>query len=116
MNLLEGVVDRSSGAPACRLADGTRVPLAAATHLPSGHEIVCGMRPEHLGLGSSGLPADVSVVEHTGAETHLVFRIGHQRLVGVFRDRPAIAPGERAHLTVQPARVHVFDRKTGWRQ
>ncbi len=80
-----------------------------------GRGVTLGMRPEDLTLAAEGMRAVVSVVEPTGAETHIVARVGDIEVTAVTRDRPAVRPGETIHLAPVPGSVHVFDRATGAR-
>jgi multiple sugar transport system ATP-binding protein len=114
MNLIEAVVRHEGGAP---LADvgGVRLGLPGLAALVEGREIIVGIRPEHLLPAAEGLPAEVAVVEPTGAETHVVARHGGRDLVAVLRDRRPLRPGERLMLRADPATCHVFDRATGMR-
>ncbi len=52
------------------------------------------MRPEHLILSDTGIPVTVELVEPTGAETHVIMKLGTQQIVGVFRERPSIGYGD----------------------
>ena len=63
----------------------------------------------------SGLPAEVVVVEPTGAETLLVTRVAGIECKAVFRERHRLEPGERIGLEPQLDQVHVFDRASGRR-
>jgi multiple sugar transport system ATP-binding protein len=110
MNLLEAEVDLANGTAACRLADGTRVPLPPRADLPAGLPVCCGFRPEHVSVSATGLAAEVVVVEQTGSETHVFMQVGGQRILGVFRDRLQVARGDVVRIAIDPARVHVFDR------
>ena len=111
------------GSPAMNLlpAEGTGDGVTVAgTPLPvpgvaAGRDVTVGMRPEHLALADAGLPATVAVVEPTGSETHLVARLGDREVTAVTRDRPAVRPGDKVHLSPVPGSVHVFDRVTGAR-
>ena len=47
---------------------------------------------------SSGAPAEVSVVEPTGAETLVFSRIAGKEITAVFRERHQFAPGQQIHL------------------
>ncbi|KIT14937.1 ABC transporter ATP-binding protein [Jannaschia aquimarina] len=89
---------------------GTTLDLAA----PSGPSTI-GIRPEHLALSETGIPADVSVIEPTGSETHIVARAQGQEIVVVTSERPALRPGDRIHLRPDPTRTHFFDPETGTR-
>jgi multiple sugar transport system ATP-binding protein len=115
MNLVEAVVCVAGGTKSARTDDGDILPLPAACHVPVETRIVWGVRPEHLQVAASGLAVDVASVEHTGAETHVMFARNGCRLTGVFRERMAVRQGERIFLGVGADRVHVFDGQTGRR-
>ncbi len=58
-----------------------------------GQAVLYGMRPEHCALGGDdGLPAEVVVVEPTGADTQLYCRFNGQELTSLVRDRVTVAP------------------------
>ena len=98
-------------------------PTEPACHCPPARlcanstEIVYGIRPEHLTLRDSrnGLPAEVVVVEPTGAETLVVTRVAGMECKAVFRERHRLGPGEHIGLEPQLDQVHVFDRASGRR-
>ena len=104
MNLFEGAA--TSGGIAI---GGALIP---APGLAEGRKVICGIRPEHLALADSGIPATVAVVEPTGSETHVVARHGGREVVAVFRDRQGFRPGQEIHLMPQPGQVHLFDADT----
>jgi multiple sugar transport system ATP-binding protein len=79
-----------------------------------GKRIVYGIRPEHFSLGGP-LQAKVSVVEPTGSETQVFAQIGEQKLLGVFRERVTVAPGQILPLAPNVEAVHLFDAQTGLR-
>ena len=62
-----------------------------------------------------GLPATIAVVEPTGAETHVVAKIGTQELTTVQRARLGLRPGQALSLGAQPENLHIFDTATGAR-
>lgn len=116
MNLIDGVV--------CTAKDGTgfdvevmgiRFSAPKIGGLVDGQKIIMGVRPEHLELAESGLPATVSVVEPTGAETHVILKTGDIELVSVFRERHGFTPGQSIYLAPTEGSVHIFDRVTGKR-
>jgi multiple sugar transport system ATP-binding protein len=82
-----------------------------------GKEVLMGMRPEHLSLGSGnsqcGFDASVEVVEQLGSEIILETRLGDAR-VTVARVDPQVSfrVGEAVRLSVQPERLHFFDPVT----
>lgn len=77
--------------------------------------VVLGVRPEHVRLETEGLPALVKVVEPTGSEIHLVAEIAGQDVTAVVRERYAAQPGETVGLRFDPAKLHLFDPKSGRR-
>jgi len=109
MNLIEGRV--ADGAVD---ALGTRLPLPAPA--AEGTEVLYGIRPEHLSLAAEGgIEGTVAVVEPTGSETHVVVRAGGREIVGLFRDRRSVKPGDPIRLAPDPAAAHLFDRASGVR-
>jgi multiple sugar transport system ATP-binding protein len=113
MNLFKGTI-RGGAAPHFEAADGTRLPLASTPEGSDGREAVYGIRPEHLSLGP-GLDAQVTVVEPTGAETQVIARLAGQKIIGVFRERVSVKPGETIAMSPDLSLVHLFDAKTGKR-
>jgi multiple sugar transport system ATP-binding protein len=114
MNFLEGTVQL--GADAHFLLDGgQRLPLPPECGAQHGQRVVYGIRPEHLRIAADGLRTEVLLVEPTGSETLVAARIGSQELMGVFRERQHIAPGDPLVLQPQADRVHLFDAQSGLR-
>ena len=76
MNFVEGTLSRTE--KGWRLAAGDAVlPLGPGAPGPEGRKVVFGIRPEHLGVGpvAAGVPAEVEVIEPTGASTYVFTRI-----------------------------------------
>jgi len=117
MNFFEATVRRENGRVAAVSRDGTVLPLPEGIALEEGRELVYGIRPEHLTLvaDSAGVPAEVVVVEPTGAETMLVMTMAGGPAHAVFRERHEFRPGETVRLMPDLERVHLFDRATGQR-
>ena len=65
--------------------------------------------------GGDAVPAEIVVVEPTGAETELVVQVGEAQMMLVTHGRLAVRPGERIGLRVAPPSVHLFDRASGRR-
>ncbi len=116
MNFIPGMMERGDGAPRMRTQEGFTIPVGD-TAAASGQEIEIGIRPEHFRLadGKEIFPYRIAVVEPTGSETHLFGTVAGIGVRCVFRDRIAPEPGSQMMLTVDPAKVHVFDRRTGVR-
>jgi len=113
MNMFKGTI-RAAGAPHFETADGTRLPLAAVPPGLDGRAAVYGIRPEHLSLGGE-LKAQVTVIEPTGAETQVIARLAGEKIIGVFRERVSVKPGEMIAMSPDLKLVHLFDAKTGLR-
>ncbi len=91
------------------------LPLPPDVILPDGHEVIYGIRPEHLTFASTGLTGHVAVVEPTGSEMHVVSRIDGHEVTAVFRERVTVKPGDAITLAPMAANVHVFDKASGQR-
>jgi len=74
-----------------------------------------GIRPEHLEPASSGIRAEIIVIEPMGAETELLVKIGDTSLTVMTRGRSNAGPGERIFLAPQASQVHLFDAASGLR-
>jgi multiple sugar transport system ATP-binding protein len=115
MNVVQGVVRRAADAAWVEAEGGLRWPLSAAAPAVDGQSVAYGVRPEDLALreGASSVPAEVIVVEPTGAETELLVRAGQTQLVIVLHGRTDARPGDAIGLAVDAAAVHLFDPGTG---
>ncbi|MBX9700836.1 MAG: TOBE domain-containing protein, partial [Acetobacteraceae bacterium] len=111
MNMLDG----RCGAEGFTAADGTRWPLPMNGHAPPGGPTIYGIRPEHLRIDPAGIPATVQVVEPTGSETQVLMKIGGVPMIGAFRERVSVRPGETLPVLPDPALVHLFDKESGRR-
>jgi len=61
------------------------------------------------------LKAEVTVIEPTGAETQVIARLGGEKIIGVFRERVSVKPGETIAMSPDLSLIHLFDAKTGLR-
>ena len=113
MNLIDGVVHKGENLEVD--LNGTRVGCPDIDGLEEGQNIVLGVRPEHLVIADEGLSATVSLVEPTGAETHVIMKFGDQDIVAVFKERYNFKPGQQIFLAVEPEFVHIFDAVSGKR-
>ncbi len=118
MNFLKGTI----GGDGFKAEGGAVLPLS--NHAPAasdGRPAVYGVRPEHLRLADSGLPAEVIVVEPTGSETQMILRPKGQPadqrggITCLLRERIHAKPGEIVHLAPDPALIHLFDADSGRR-
>jgi multiple sugar transport system ATP-binding protein len=130
MNMISGYLRRDGkpsvgvGAPG---ASGPEFPLpeklARNIDLPDGHRVVLGLRPETIFAAGSELPgadrfvfdATVDVVEPTGPDTMLVFRIGDQEMIARVRPEDAPRADGAFRFEADMAKAKVFDAATGLR-
>ncbi len=110
MNFIKSKVKRSNGSAALVTDDGITLPAGAAVPAAEGQDVIFGVRPEHFMLtDGDGLPARVSVVEPTGAETLVIGRLGEQTVQVQFRERRHFAPGDEIRLKPLPNATHLFN-------
>jgi multiple sugar transport system ATP-binding protein len=115
MNFLKGIVRRDGETVWVEAPGNVRLPLARGTAGHDGQEVVYGVRPEHLSVvdGGDGVPATVTVVEPTGADTFVYGEIAGLQVCAVFDERYDFAPGQTIHLLPKLAVTHLFDAATG---
>jgi multiple sugar transport system ATP-binding protein len=114
MNLIKGKI-KVNGKPSFESDSGIVLPLNNAPAGADGKPVIYGIRPEHFSLSGQGVAAEVSVIEPTGSETQLFAKLGGQKIVGVFRERVAVKPGETLPLLPDAAAAHLFDAASGQR-
>jgi multiple sugar transport system ATP-binding protein len=107
MNIFDGVV-RAGAVQAL----GARWPASRGAE---GQQVKYGIRPEDLEPASSGIPAEVVVVEPMGAETEILVKVGDTTFTVMTRGRSTARPGERIFLAPQAAQAHLFDARSGLR-
>ena len=111
MNLIKGTI-RAGAKPAFVLENGPDLPLGKIDKSLDGKMAYYGVRPEHLTLGKSGVPVEVSVLEPMGSETQLFAKLGGQRIVALLRHRLSAKPGAKLFLEPDIKAIHLFDAET----
>ncbi|MEV0948581.1 sn-glycerol-3-phosphate ABC transporter ATP-binding protein UgpC [Rhodococcus sp. NPDC049939] len=96
----------------------TTIPLPRQLYSgASEHEVIVGIRPEHLELSSTGIPMEVGVVEELGSDAYIYGRSTvngeMQQLVARTDWRDPPRKGDLVKLHVNPAWVHMFSASTG---
>jgi ABC-type sugar transport system ATPase subunit len=106
-------VARFVGSPPMNVlpADG---PLAV-DGLPAGRPLELGVRPEHLRLSSTGVPAEVTLVELIGSEALVHLRAGGHELVARVSATARPAAGDAVQVEIRRRDVHLFDAESGER-
>ncbi len=107
MNFLPGKVNGQG------VSVGKGIQLAKSHRLESGREVLIGVRPEHLAVADDGVPAEVVVVEPTGADTLIFCRLAGNEVTAVVRERHTFRPGEAVRL--KPRLTYFFDPSSGVR-
>jgi len=114
MNMIPGVARANGAGATVEFGGGAVLPMPRGARAADGQEVLYGMRPEHCSLAESGgLPADVVVVEPTGADTQLYCRFNGQQLTSLVRDRVTCRAGDTIRLSPDLNRAHLFDRASG---
>jgi len=114
MNMIPGIVRANGAGATVEFGDNATLPVPRGARAADGQEVLYGMRPEHCTLADSGgIPADVVVVEPTGADTQLYCRFNGQELTSLVRDRVSCRAGDSVRLKPDLGRAHLFDRASG---
>ena len=115
MNFVEGTARRGAHGVEVVVDDGVVLPAPAEVAARDGDAVVVGIRPEHLDLApdGGGVPAEVLVVEPTGADTLVFSRLAGVEVCSSFDQRHMFRPGEAIRLAPRPEHVHLFDAASG---
>ena len=95
------------------LRSGAKVAAPQDLSLIEGEIVTVGVRPEHLEFGLDGVAVEVELVEHTGSETHVIAKLGADKVVAVCRDRLQSSYGQPLNLRVPPEKMLLFDPESG---
>jgi multiple sugar transport system ATP-binding protein len=113
MNFMPGRLQRNGAGFEVALGEGLAMRAPEVPGLADGREITIGVRPEHLAVRDDGIPAEVVVVEPTGADTQIYCKVAGNEISAVVRERHDFRPGERIRLA--PTLTYLFDRNDGAR-
>jgi ABC-type sugar transport system ATPase subunit len=114
MSTLTGTATLHGGEPAVAV-DGAVVRVSAppGVAVGEGRPVVMGVRPEHLRLDTTGLPATVRAVEWLGNQQHVIAdAAGETVTLTLPPDHREPVPGEAVHLRAEAGAVHLFDPVT----
>lgn len=111
MNFVHGRMATEGGRRMFVSDSGLRLPVPDSA-ARNGQEVTYGIRPEHIRIGAGGIPMNVVVVEPTGSETQIFARAGTDLIDAVVKERITARPGEEIGFVIDPANVHLFDRRT----
>ena len=105
----------NAGADAGVALSNSSVLSAPACDLAQSQPVTLGVRPEHFVINGSGVPAQVIVVEPTGADTQVHCRLSDTEITVISRERHMFKPGESIRLGTLPGKTYLFDPASGKR-
>ena len=91
------------------------LPIARKSNLSPGRKVEIAIRPEHVKLGDSGVPAIVRLVQPVGPATHVTLDWEGGVLMASLPGFVRLAPGAKTQATLDPEHLLIFDRETGAR-
>ena len=117
MNFLPGTCHAGDTGAQVDLGDGLHWPAPPGAGAALGQQVLYGIRPEHLEIADArtGIPAEVAVVEPTGADTQVFAKVGPTEITCVLRERIGVRPGDTLYLKPELRRAHLFDAASGLR-
>ena len=112
IELASGEIVVGKSAPGCRVGSIT-IPLAAKGGLVPGRQVEFGIRPEHVKLGDTGIPATVRMVQPVGPTTHVTLDWEGGMLVASIPGFVRLNPGAATRAVLDSRHLLVFDRQSG---
>ena len=110
MNFINGTVE-STKAGASFVAPGLNIALNSP--LAANKQAIAGLRPTDIELDPQGqISGRVLMSEKTGAEVNLHVQTESGLLVATASRSASIKPKEHVTLSIDPQKLHLFDRKT----
>jgi multiple sugar transport system ATP-binding protein len=107
MNLIRGVVEKTH----VMTAEGVKLPLPKIHKANLGQEVIYGIRPEDLTLGT-GFKTKITVTEPTGPEIHVYSELNDVEICAIIRDRQVFIRDSYVEFAPRLDKVHLFDAKT----
>src|SRR5258708_25156030 len=106
MNFLTGRMARNGAGFAVAVGGSVQLPIPVRAEIPEGREVVVGVRPEHFAVTDDGVPAEVVVVEPTGADTQIFCKLAGVDVTAVVGAPHTFSPW--AAVRLQPQLAHLF--------
>ena len=116
INTADTMIETEGGAHV--VLGGTRVPVAESYRCFAGREVILGVRPEAVELGSAGVEAEVIAVTPLNERTVLLLQNpnGWEFLASLPSSAASIPEaGTKVRASFAAAGTHIFDRQTGER-
>ncbi|SFH46129.1 carbohydrate ABC transporter ATP-binding protein, CUT1 family (TC 3.A.1.1.-) [Palleronia marisminoris] len=111
MNMLNGRI--GEGGRSFVTDNGAELPLAAPPRIEPGRATIMGLRPEDIEIDEAGFPAQVQLIEPTGADIHVNLEVSGDVLTAVFHERLGLSEGQSVRLSIPVDKVHFFDPDSG---
>nr|WP_306263942.1 sn-glycerol-3-phosphate ABC transporter ATP-binding protein UgpC [Pararhizobium sp. IMCC3301] len=118
MNLIDATIVKTDSGLAALFSGGQSVPVPSHHRSLAEHQkVIVGMRPEHFALNASGAPLSgtTKLVEPTGAQTHVTFELANTSATAVLEGGIDVDIGQTLAVSIDPEKVHIFDKETGRR-
>jgi len=116
INTIDTVIENEGGTHV--VLGGTRVPLAGGYHGFAGREVIFGVRPEAVEIGSTGVEAEVIAVTPLNERTVLLLQNpnGWEFLASLPSSATNIPEaGAKVRASFAAVGTHIFDRQSGER-
>lgn len=78
----------------------------------AGHEVISGIRPENIELaepGSTGITADVELIEQLGHVSHVYVKLASHKLCATLQKRTRLSMGDQVDLRIPKNAIHLFE-------
>jgi ABC-type sugar transport system ATPase subunit len=112
IELARGEIVKEGGGLACRIGS-TAMPLAVKDSLAASRDVDIGIRPEHVKLGDTGIPATVRLVQPVGPATHVTLDWEGGTLLASIPGFVRLNQGTATHAQIEPRHLLVFDYGSG---
>lgn len=78
------------------------------------HGAYLGVRGEHVQVGTTGIPVDVSITEILGSDMHIFFRIEGEEgeFIACVNGREPLNANDKLYISFSEKNVHLFDAET----
>jgi multiple sugar transport system ATP-binding protein len=111
MNLIAGQVTEAGGRRMFVTAAGS-VPLTTDAVLPTGRDLILGVRPDDLCFAETGIAGTIVQLDPMGNERHVFIDVDGRQLVVIERDLRPRAIGDQVSVNLGDHPGHFFDAGT----
>ena len=115
IELMPGTVEAAGGGPSARLGSVLIGLPDGKGRFRAGQKVEIGIRPEHVRLGKTGIPATVRLVQSVGPSTQIILGWEGGTLIATVPGFARLEPGSTVRVEIPPEHVLAFDQETGLR-